>query len=197
MDPVTAYSNPISAFNRYWYANNNPYRFIDPDGRETKFAQENRSWIKIEQEVGDSNNLAFTPAIVAKREAALDQALPQLFSTPRGQEMKQAIIDSGKLLTINLNNENINQSPLNSHEINIDPGHPRAGGVLTTGVRTGTTEGIREASLTAVIGHEVGHAVFGDQDAGPGNMDNVNKNENPVRRSIGEPERTDYQERQP
>jgi uncharacterized protein RhaS with RHS repeats len=29
-DPVTALKGP---FNRYWYANNNPYRFTDPDGR--------------------------------------------------------------------------------------------------------------------------------------------------------------------
>ena len=35
VDPVTAYSNPVGAFNRYWYANNNPYRFTDPDGRQT------------------------------------------------------------------------------------------------------------------------------------------------------------------
>ena len=34
VDPVTAHSNPVGAFNRYWYANNNPYRFTDPDGRE-------------------------------------------------------------------------------------------------------------------------------------------------------------------
>jgi len=33
VDPVTAYGNPVGAFNRYWYANGNPYRFIDPDGR--------------------------------------------------------------------------------------------------------------------------------------------------------------------
>lgn len=33
VDPVTAYSNPVGAFNRHWYANNNPYRFTDPDGR--------------------------------------------------------------------------------------------------------------------------------------------------------------------
>ena len=33
VDPVTAYSNPVGAFNRYWYANNNPYTFNDPDGR--------------------------------------------------------------------------------------------------------------------------------------------------------------------
>lgn len=33
VDPVTAYSSPVGAFNRYWYANNNPYKFTDPDGR--------------------------------------------------------------------------------------------------------------------------------------------------------------------
>jgi hypothetical protein len=33
VDPVTAYSSPGANFNRYWYANNNPYRFYDPDGR--------------------------------------------------------------------------------------------------------------------------------------------------------------------
>ncbi|ALN88354.1 RHS repeat-associated core domain protein [Lysobacter capsici] len=33
-DPVSAYSKPGQNFNRYWYANNNPYGFSDPDGRE-------------------------------------------------------------------------------------------------------------------------------------------------------------------
>jgi RHS repeat-associated protein len=33
VDPVTADSNTGNNFNRYWYANNNPYRFTDPDGR--------------------------------------------------------------------------------------------------------------------------------------------------------------------
>jgi len=35
-DPVTAYSNPVTAFSRYRYANNNPYLFRDPDGRDAK-----------------------------------------------------------------------------------------------------------------------------------------------------------------
>jgi RHS repeat-associated protein len=34
-DPVTALKGP---FNRYWYANANPYKFKDPDGRVIKFA---------------------------------------------------------------------------------------------------------------------------------------------------------------
>lgn len=32
MDPVTPNSSG-GTFNRYWYANGNPYKFIDPDGR--------------------------------------------------------------------------------------------------------------------------------------------------------------------
>jgi len=33
VDPVTAYDGLLGQFNRYRYANDNPYRFTDPDGR--------------------------------------------------------------------------------------------------------------------------------------------------------------------
>ena len=36
VDPVTADGNTGGNFNRYWYANNNPYRFLDPDGRAAR-----------------------------------------------------------------------------------------------------------------------------------------------------------------
>ena len=35
VDPVTAYDSSIDQFHRYRYANNNPYRFTDPDGRQS------------------------------------------------------------------------------------------------------------------------------------------------------------------
>lgn len=35
VDPVIADSTLGTNFNRYWYANNNPYRFTDPDGRQS------------------------------------------------------------------------------------------------------------------------------------------------------------------
>jgi RHS repeat-associated protein len=38
VDPVTAYEQPLSQFHRYRYANNNPYKFVDPDGEKGKVA---------------------------------------------------------------------------------------------------------------------------------------------------------------
>jgi RHS repeat-associated protein len=35
-DPVHVDLNSGGNFNRYWYANNNPYRFVDPDGRDAR-----------------------------------------------------------------------------------------------------------------------------------------------------------------
>ncbi len=38
VDPVQANANNGQSFNRYWYANNNPYKFKDPDGRDVVFS---------------------------------------------------------------------------------------------------------------------------------------------------------------
>ena len=38
VDPVTTNSGTGANFNRYWYANNNPYKFKDPDGRYVESA---------------------------------------------------------------------------------------------------------------------------------------------------------------
>jgi hypothetical protein len=36
-DPVDVSASDGGNFNRYWYANNNPYKFTDPDGRSVRF----------------------------------------------------------------------------------------------------------------------------------------------------------------
>ena len=43
-DPVQANPNTGASFNRYHYANNNPYRFTDPDGRQAaeRFVEQHR-----------------------------------------------------------------------------------------------------------------------------------------------------------
>jgi len=38
IDPVGVDEGNIHSFNRYAYANNNPYKYVDPDGRAAKFA---------------------------------------------------------------------------------------------------------------------------------------------------------------
>ncbi len=42
VDPVTADGNTGGSFNRYKYASNNPYRFTDPDGRQSQSAMDRR-----------------------------------------------------------------------------------------------------------------------------------------------------------
>jgi uncharacterized protein RhaS with RHS repeats len=36
IDPVTTDANTGSSFNRYFYANNSPYKYVDPDGRKAE-----------------------------------------------------------------------------------------------------------------------------------------------------------------
>ena len=80
VDPVTAYSNPIGAFNRYWYANNNPYRFKDPDGRKCSSADGKDSCTFDE--------FKSTKGEIITREAALGGKLSQLLG--RGGQVLRA-----------------------------------------------------------------------------------------------------------
>jgi hypothetical protein len=43
VDPVTVDAQLGGNFNRYWYANNSPYLYVDPDGRETRIVV-NNNW---------------------------------------------------------------------------------------------------------------------------------------------------------
>jgi len=47
-DPVKANPNTGANFNRYSYANNNPYKFVDPDGRRSEIKDDGRIHITPE-----------------------------------------------------------------------------------------------------------------------------------------------------
>jgi hypothetical protein len=56
-----------------------------------------------------------------------------------------------------------------------------------------TEQGIMRADPVTILGHEIGHAATKTWDDGPGRMNNINKNENPIREQLNLPRRTKYE----
>jgi RHS repeat-associated protein len=84
VDPVSASSINGGNFNRYWYANNNPYRFKDPDGRLCKTVNGNADckFDEFKNRKGDS----------ITREEALSEGskLARLLGVDRGSRILRA-----------------------------------------------------------------------------------------------------------
>ncbi len=88
VDPVAADSVLAANFNRYWYANNNPYRFTDPDGRQAcdgiatcRVASEERAVARgemTEQQKRDNDTARGVGALVAAPIAAAILVLPEV-----------------------------------------------------------------------------------------------------------------------
>lgn len=88
VDPVAADSVLASNFNRYWYANNNPYRFTDPDGRQAcdgiatcRVASEERAVARgemTEQQKRDNDTARGVGALVAAPIAAAILVVPEV-----------------------------------------------------------------------------------------------------------------------
>jgi RHS repeat-associated protein len=49
-DPVLAYANNVQGLNRYSYANNNPYKYVDPDGRETEKSEPDKRQQQLDEQ---------------------------------------------------------------------------------------------------------------------------------------------------
>lgn len=105
--------------------------------------------------------------------------------TKRGADMVKQLKGrkSNSPFEVRINNKGDLSAPLSGNYINVDPSaHPNIQ----------TTAGIEPASTERIIGHEMGHAVFGTDDDGANRMNNVNQNENPVMRELGGNDRTRY-----
>ena len=67
-DPVLANANTGASFNRYWYANNNPYKFTDPNGRAAIITYKRDGSISIQVPInysGPANTEANRNALAA------------------------------------------------------------------------------------------------------------------------------------
>jgi uncharacterized protein RhaS with RHS repeats len=62
VDPVSTNANNGANFSRYWYGNNNPYRFTDPDGRLVKEVQNAvAGWCSTTSDAAQLNAYATSP----------------------------------------------------------------------------------------------------------------------------------------
>jgi RHS repeat-associated protein len=125
----------------------------------------------------------------AEQRARVMDSVDQIFSTPRGAELKNIIegpwywFGSPKIINIVDSNSADSGSYIPRLDMSINPDwHPNVA----------TSEGIVPASTTRMVAHELGHIVTGIYDDGVGNMNNVIANENPIMNYLGGPSRTSY-----
>jgi len=134
VDPVTAYSNPVGAFNRYWYASNNPYRFTDPDGREI-----------VVKRPEDRGEVASWINQRAKGTYSFDKAGRLQMTSASGslsktyQNQLNAAIKSGKVISISIGSAYVRPGSLEVYSVKD------SGGALTD------THASRDGSLVNVV----------------------------------------------
>ena len=177
-DPITGgygQSDPMGLFggqnSTYAYANSNPLNNTDALGLFLW------PWEAPEMINGGT----------ADEQAQVQSAVDQVFSTPEGQQMLAEIdgpwYEHGDPQTLNIDDYGTDEAVPNSGVLDVNPN-------ATLWIQT--PNGTAQASLARIIAHELGHSLRGTLDDGPCRMNNVNKNENPVAKALGQPLRIKY-----
>jgi hypothetical protein len=155
----------LDDLNLYAYVGNNPVNFSDPLGLEVKVVTSDPRTAKI-----------------------LMEAYARLNTTKTGRALTGPLESSPIVYTIRPEHHRASYCAVankvcgSSYAVYIDPYNNPT--VLTTA-------GMKPASKATVLVHELGHAA-GMKDDGPSYMNNIVRYENPIRRELGEPERTAY-----
>ncbi|WP_203321535.1 RHS repeat domain-containing protein [Pseudoxanthomonas beigongshangi] len=180
VDPVTAYSKGTDFFNRYKYANNNPYKFTDPDGREVVYA--------YGEGISASDGRRFMISVAG-------------FSETAHSEMRQ-LEESGKMYTVLIDNNVQPGYDPNTRTVRLNPSYgfriKSTGQVQSPKVNSGH-------EITHAAEHDrVGDKAFGAALKRPTNSDGTKgvspeeKRATNVERKIGEelgePTRKDYKD---
>lgn len=188
VDLVKANANNGQNFNRYYYANNNPYKFKDPDGRIVKIAN-------------DPNDPSF-------RTKAAD-AIDQLLSKPAGAQLVQQLQSSEHAFKIAPSVNGSNQTGVLQTDI-ANATTPGVGSGATIYFNPAGDTGPRDSSGSTNrpafvgLGHEMGHAKLADEGKYNANYQPQRENstppaerqtvpiENAIRSEHGSPARTWY-----
>lgn len=130
VDPVSAYENPVRNLNRFRYANNNPYKFVDPDGREVVIRLNGATPKEAVQVVGHLNKSATMRVEMGR---IVDSRETYTMSFNRGGDTsydhgnRQINIDVGSGLKIRSSGEVQSPALGGGHEISHAAQHDRLG----------------------------------------------------------------------
>lgn len=189
-DPVQANPSSGENFNRYFYANSNPYRFTDPDGREIR-AVNPGDQVRLEGMFNSSAVGVYKFNSGGSLEQVRSSGETSRFSQYYSDRLNQAIASDK---TINIQISNTYQNAFTGETINVQGGLTQALGnglsdqnvVITGQSFTGDMQTSTGAPLTqtpdSILMHEmVGHAIPGAVGSDTGN---AVSNENKVRIQI-------------